>query len=219
MDTNKPTDTKIAEGTAPVASAPVAQVAAKPAGAFRSGDRRGPRSDSRGGAGGKDRSKNPRRGGGRPERAKPEFDQKIMNIRRVTRVASGGRRFSFSVAVVIGNRNGAVGVGLGKAGDTSLAIDKAVRDAKKNMLNLTFTKTGSIPHELHAKYGSSVVNLMPAKGRGVGAGSAARTVIELAGMKDVSAKIISGSKNQLNIARATMKALEVIGKRRFMVAK
>ena len=84
-----------------------------------------------------ERSKNPRRGGSaRPERIKPEFDQKILNIRRVTRVTKGGKRMNFSVHVVIGNKKGSVGVGTGKAIDTSAAIDKSVRNAKKNMINL-----------------------------------------------------------------------------------
>jgi small subunit ribosomal protein S5 len=156
----------------------------------------------------------PRQGGGRDraprERVKPEFDTKIINIRRVTRVASGGRRFSFSVAVVSGDRKGKVGVGLGKAGDTSLAIDKATRDAKKNMVKVSLTKESSVPHHVEAKYGSARIAIMPAKGRGVIAGSSARNVMELAGIKDVNAKIFSGSKNKLNIARVAVKALGML---------
>lgn len=152
-------------------------------------------------------------GGGRPrranfERAKPEFDQKMIDIRRVTRVVSGGRRFNFSVAVVAGDRNGRVGVGTGKAGDTSLAIDKAFRSAKKNMIKLHLTKTMSIPHEIEAKLASARVMLMPAPGRGIVAGSSVRIILDLAGVKDVGAKVISRSKNKLNIARATIKALQ-----------
>src|SRR5674476_201534 len=99
-------------------------------------------------------------------RPKPEFDQKILNIRRVTRVVAGGRRFSFSVALVAGDRKGSVGLGLGKAGDTSLAINKALRNAKKNMVKLKLTKTMSIPYEVSAKFSSAHVKLMPNKGRG-----------------------------------------------------
>ncbi len=153
-------------------------------------------------------------GGNRPDRKKPredrvrsEFDQKILAIRRVTRVASGGRRFSFSVAMVLGNRKGSVGVGTGKASDTSLAIDKATKNAKKNLLKLSLTKTSSIPHEVRVKYSSARVLVMPARGRGLIAGSALRDVLELAGIHDVAGKIFSGSKNKLNIARATVKAL------------
>lgn len=147
------------------------------------------------------------RGGDRPERAKPEFDHKIINIRRVTRVAAGGRRFSFSVAVVAGNRKGSVGVGIGKAGDTSLAIDKATRNAKKHMIKVLTTADMSIAHPVEAKFSSARVTMMPAKGRGLIAGSAVRNVLEFAGVKDVNAKILSGSKNKLNIARAAVEAL------------
>lgn len=168
---------------------------------------------------GGDRAKNPRRGGhARPERVKPEFDQKILNIRRVTRVTKGGKRLNFSVYMVVGNKKGSVGVGTGKANDTSLAIDKAYRNAKKNIMHLNLTKTSSIPHDVSAKYCSGVVLLIPAKGRGVSAGSALKSVIELAGIKDVTAKIISPSKNKLNIARAAIIALSVFDKSRHPVA-
>src|SRR5664279_3137203 len=91
------------------------------------------------------------------DRPKPEFDQKILNIRRVTRVVAGGRRFSFSVALVAGDKKGSVGLGLGKAGDTSLAINKALRNAKKNMIRLKLTKTMSIPYEVDAKFSGNHV--------------------------------------------------------------
>ncbi len=146
------------------------------------------------------------------ERVKPEFDTKIIAIRRVTRVASGGRRFTFSVAVVSGDRKGKVGVGLGKAGDTSLAIDKATRNAKKNMIKVTLSPAMTIPHMVEAKYSSAKIMIMPARGRGVVAGSSARNVIELAGIKDVCAKLLSGSKNKLNIARVAVKALSKLSK-------
>ncbi len=162
------------------------------------------------------RSRPPRRGGAREfkERVKPEFDTKIINIRRVTRVASGGRCFSFSVAVVSGDKKGRVGVGLGKAGDTSLAIDKATRNAKKHMIKVNVTKDFSIAHPVESKYSSARIMIMPAKGRGVIAGSALRNVIELAGIKDVNSKIYSGSKNKLNIARATVDALSQLQTKR-----
>ena len=143
-------------------------------------------------------------------RVKPEFDQKIINIRRVTRVVAGGRRFSFSVALVAGDKKGSVGLGLGKAGDTALAINKAVRNAKKNMVRLKLTKTMSIPHELSAKFSSSKVLLIPNKGRGLVAGSVIRDIVKLSGMKDVTAKIWSKSKNKLNNAKAVMEALSMI---------
>ncbi len=162
-----------------------------------------------------DRSKNPRKPGGRPERVKPEFDQRILNIRRVTRVTKGGKRMNFSVHMVVGDKKGSVGVGTGKANDTSAAIDKAYRNAKKNIMRLNLTRTMSIPHDVSAKYSSGRVAIIPAKGRGVSAGSALKNVIELAGIKDVTAKIISPSKNKLNIARAAVLALSAFDKTKF----
>jgi small subunit ribosomal protein S5 len=150
----------------------------------------------------------PRRGGARSERTRPEFDQKIISIRRVTRVMAGGRRFSFSVAMVIGDKKGKVGVGLGKAGDTQLAIEKATRNAKKNMITVPMNKDQQIPHDVHVKLSSSEVMIMPAPGRGLVAGSSVRTVLELAGVKDVTGKIFSRSKNKLNNARAAVAALK-----------
>lgn len=154
------------------------------------------------------RGKNSRSKGA--ERAKQEFDQKIIAVRRVARVVAGGRRFSFSVFLVAGNRNGKVGVGTGKAGDTAGAIEKAMKDAKKNMLTLKLTETKSITHESFAKYSSAQVFVRPAPGRGLVAGSAVRNVLELGGARDVNAKVISRSKNKLNIARATIKALSML---------
>lgn len=150
--------------------------------------------------------------GGRRERTPSEYDQKILNIRRVARVVAGGRRFTFSVAIVIGNRKGSVGVGVGKAGDTTIAIDKASRVAKKHMIKVNTTKDGSIAHEVNAKYSSGVIMLRPAKGKGLVAGSAVRYVLELAGVTDVTAKIQSPSKNKLNIAQATIAALKKLNK-------
>lgn len=154
--------------------------------------------------------KNSGRGRSSFNKVKPEFDQKILDIRRVTRVVAGGRRFSFSVALVAGDRKGNVGLGLGKAGDTALAINKALRNAKKNMVKLNLTKTMSIPHELSAKFSSSHVKLLPNKGRGLVAGSVIRDIIKLSGMKDITGKIQSNSKNKLNNAKAVMAALSQI---------
>lgn len=152
------------------------------------------------------------RGGRRPQRrearVKPEFDQKIVSLRRVTRVMAGGRRFSFSVALVAGNRKGQVGVGQGKATDTPLAIEKALRDAKKHMITVNTTKDMSVPHDTFAKYAASQVVIRPAKGKGIVAGSSVRTVLELAGLKEVSAKLMSRSKNPANNAYAAVKALK-----------
>lgn len=180
-----------AEAPADVATAPAAPRA------------RGGRQD-RGGARGGDR----RRQSSRPPRPKSEYDSKMINIRRVARVVAGGRRFSFSVAIIIGNKKGKVGVGLGKAGDTTLAIDKATRDAKKHMITVSLTKDNSIAHEVSAKYNASRLSIMPAPGRGLVAGSSVRPVLELAGITNIVAKIHSGSKNGLNNARAAIEALK-----------
>ncbi len=143
----------------------------------------------------------------RPLAEKPEFEQKIINVRRVARVVAGGRRFSFSVALVAGDKNGRVGVGVGKAADTSMAMAKAFSKAKKEMIKVPLTKNKSIPHEIIAKFKAAKVSLRPAAGRGLVAGSALRVVLSLAGAHDVNAKVLSRSKDKLNIARATMVAL------------
>lgn len=143
----------------------------------------------------------------RRERERSEWDQKVLAVRRVARVVKGGRRFSFSLALAIGNRRGRVGVGLGKAGDIASAMEKATRAAKKALLTVPLTNKQSLPYEVSAKFGASRVRLWPAPGRGLSAGSAARSVLTLAGVHDAGAKFISKSKNQLNNARATMKAL------------
>ncbi|OHA92239.1 MAG: hypothetical protein A3J09_02045 [Candidatus Zambryskibacteria bacterium RIFCSPLOWO2_02_FULL_51_21] len=149
-----------------------------------------------------------RRPARREARIKPEFDQKIVSMRRVTRVMAGGRRFSFSVALVAGNRKGQVGVGQGKATDTPVAIEKAFRDAKKNMITVNTTNTMSIPHDTEAKHASSWVKIRPVRGKGILAGSSVRTVLELAGLKEIGAKLMSRSKNSANNAYAAVKALK-----------
>jgi small subunit ribosomal protein S5 len=174
-----------------------------PAPKFGAAPAAGPRKFGGRGAGGGDRG--PR--GPRGDRPKSEFDQKILSIRRVTRVVSGGRRMSFAVSMLIGDRKGSVGVGTGKAADTALAINKAVKSAKKHLLKVRTTKTSSIPHEVSAKYSSASLMIMPNHGRGIVAGSAVRDILVLAGVKDVTSKIFSGSKNRLNIARAVIMAL------------
>ena|SRR3989344_1325920 len=169
----------------------------------------------------------PRRGGdrdrggrGRPSRGprkerderRSEFSQKLIGIRRVARVMAGGRRFNFSVAIVLGDKKGRVGVGLGKAADTALAIEKATRAAKRGMLTIKLTKTRSIPRNVEAKYCASSVAIRPSPGRGLVAGSSVRAVLELAGISDVTAKLLSRSKNPLNNARAAMAALQGVSK-------
>lgn len=140
------------------------------------------------------------------KREKSEFDQKLLDLARVTRVVKGGRRFSFRATIVIGNRRGKVGVGVAKGSDVSDAISKATADAKKSLVTVKRSNT-TIAYEVREKYGAAKVLIKPAKeGKGIVAGGAMRTVIELAGIKDISAKSL-GSANKINVARATAKAL------------
>lgn len=148
------------------------------------------------------------RGGRRNEKEKSEFDQKVLDMARVTRVVAGGRRFSFRATVGLGNKKGKIGVGVGKGLDVSQAVDKAVADAKKNMIVIVL-KEGSIPHQVEAKYASARVFMKPApKGKGLVAGGAVRIICGLAGIENICAKIISKSTNKLNNARATLEALK-----------
>ncbi len=176
-----------------------------------------PQGDRRGGQ----RGRGPMRGRGgdsrgrgpRAPRERSEFEQATVEVRRVARVMAGGRRFSFSVTVVIGDKKGRVGVGIGKGADTALAIDKAVRDAKKHLVTVNRTPDGSIAHDGTKKYSSSTVTIIPSPGRGIVAGSAMRIVLEHAGVTNVIAKILTRTKNKLTIARATVAALAEAGTR------
>ncbi|MBI2021061.1 30S ribosomal protein S5 [Candidatus Giovannonibacteria bacterium] len=147
----------------------------------------------------------------RQQKPKSEYEQKLIDLRRVARVVAGGRRFTFRAAIVLGNQKGEVGFGLGKAADTSHAIEKAVRMARKSLIRVPLTKEQSIPHEVYAKFGAAEIILKPAKtGKGLVAGGAARTVLALAGVKNASAKILSHTKNKLTNARATLDALRLL---------
>lgn len=163
---------------------------------------------SAGNRGGDRRRSGSGRGGDNRERVKPEFDSKIIDIRRVTRVTAGGRRMNFSVAVVAGDKKGRVGVGLGKGNDTASAVEKATREAKKHLIRVPLSAQMTIPHAVEAKVGSSKIMIFPARGSGIVAGSSARAVIEMAGIKDICAKYLSGSKNSLNNARVVVAALK-----------
>ena len=137
---------------------------------------------------------------------KREYDHKVLDIARVARVMAGGRRFSFRASVVIGDRNGKVGVGVSKGADTAIAIDKAINAAKKKLVKIN-VETGTIVVDSSAKFGSASVLLKPAKeGKGIVAGGAIRTVVDLVGIKNITAKMLGGN-NKLNNARATVKAL------------
>lgn len=147
----------------------------------------------------------------RPERVKEEFESKLLDLARVARVVAGGRRFSFRAIIVAGNRLGKVGVGAAKGVDVTLAIEKATRIAKKNLISVPITKEGTIPHRVEAKFCASRILLNPLLGsRGIVAGGAVRAVCDLAGIKNISSKVISRSGNKLNNAIATISALKKI---------
>ncbi len=136
-----------------------------------------------------------------------EFEEHIVSASRVCKVVKGGRIFSFSVLVVIGNKNGYVGIGLGKALEVSEARRKAINNAKNNLYYITLSKTKTIPHEVKGKFGASRVNIRPAKpGTGIIAGSVMRAAFESIGIKDIVAKSLNSS-NPHNILKATIKAL------------
>lgn len=144
-----------------------------------------------------------------PRREKPEFEQKMLDLARVTRVVKGGRRFRFRATLVIGDRKGRVGVGVAKGADVASAIQKAFNDAKKNMITVQLSGS-TILHDVSAKLGSAKVLLKPAQeGRGVIAGGAVRAVVDLVGITDIVSKSL-GASNPLNVARVTIKALETL---------
>ena len=141
-------------------------------------------------------------------REKSEFEHKLIDLRRVARVESGGRRFSFRATVVAGNRRGKVGVGVAKGMDTAAAIDKALREAKKHAVSVELDDAGSILDDVEAKYSSAKVLMRRApEGTGLVAGSSVRTVLDFAGIRNITAKIVSHTKNKINNAGAAIEAL------------
>lgn len=138
---------------------------------------------------------------------KEEFESKLLDLARVVRLAAGGRRFRFRAVVVAGNKAGKVGVGVSKGQDVAQAIEKATRLAKKHLIKVPIVET-TIPYEVRAKFGAARVLLKPQrKGRGLVAGGVVRVICQLAGIQDISAKVLSRSRNKLNNARATILAL------------
>jgi small subunit ribosomal protein S5 len=145
----------------------------------------------------------------RPQKEKSEYDQVVIDMRRVARVVKGGRRFSFRATVVVGNRKGRIGIGVAKGADVKRAVEKAAHRAKKHLIDIRMTKNGTIPHATEAKYSSAQVLLKPAPpGSGIIAGGPVRTVCALAGVENVSSKILGRTVNKLNNARAAIEALK-----------
>ncbi len=141
--------------------------------------------------------------------SKLNLEEKVVQINRVAKVVQGGRRFSFSAVVVVGDGNGIVGAGLGKAGEVPEAIRKGVEDAKKRLIKVPLVGS-TIPHEVHRHFGASRVMLKPASaGTGVIAGGSVRSVVEAAGIRDLLSKA-QGSTNPVNVVRAAMACLAAL---------
>lgn len=140
-----------------------------------------------------------------------EFKERVLDMRRVTRVVKGGKRFRFRATLVIGDGKGRVGVGIGKGADVQQSVAKAKVDAKKNLLNLALKDGRTIAHEVSAKYSAAKVLIRPAKeGHGIKAGGSVRVVLAMAGVKDATAKILSRTPNKLTNALAAMEALKQV---------
>jgi len=167
------------------------------------------------GAGGQKNNQNNKRGrrsfNKNREERKDEFEQRILDIARVTRVMAGGKRMSFRACVAIGDRKGKVAVGLGKGADVTIAVNKAVNKAKKDMVEVPVVNE-TIPHEVFCKLGAAKILFKPArKGRGVIAGGVVRIILELAGVHNITCKIL-GTNNKLSNSRCTIEAIKKIKK-------
>ena len=143
------------------------------------------------------------------EREQDEFQQKLLEVRRVTKVVKGGRTLRFSACVIVGDKNGRVGMGTGRAAEVPVAVEKAAKAARKQTINVPIID-GTLPHEANGKFSTSKVTMIPTKkGNGIIAGGAVRSIVELAGYKDITTKI-HGSSNKINTAHATLNALKTL---------
>lgn len=145
--------------------------------------------------------------GDRREKPKKEFEELLLEVRRVTRVNTGGRQLSFRAIILVGNKKGKIGLGISKGADVSIAVRKATHEAYKNIKVVPITESGSVPYMVSHKFKSAVIRIIPAAaGTGLKAGSALRSVAELAGYTNILSKIM-GTNNKLNNALATIQAL------------
>jgi small subunit ribosomal protein S5 len=200
-----------ASASAPIKDGAVAPSSARPAGRGGFNDRRGGAGAGRGGSGAGRRPGGP---SNKPFVKKDEFQEQTLDMRRVTRVMAGGKRFRFRATIVIGDLRGRVGVGMGKGVDLQQALGKAQRDARKHIITVPLVKR-SIPHEVEAKYSAAQIRLKPAQdGHGLVAGGAARAVLSLAGIKDITAKTLGRTPNQVTNALATFEALKMLKTRK-----
>ena len=145
--------------------------------------------------------------------SKIKYEEKIIQIKRVTKVVKGGKKLTFRAVVIVGDNKRKVGVGVGRADDVNMAIDKAILHGKKNLINVPLTLKSSVPHVIKASYGACSIMLRPAsQGTGVIAGGSIRTVLELAGIRNILAKQF-GSSNVLNNAKTTILALNLLNEK------
>jgi small subunit ribosomal protein S5 len=171
----------------------------KPGRFGRGGGRGGPRQGGRPGG----------RGRGRfGDQPRSEYDQKVIDIARVTRVTKGGKRFSFRATIIIGDGKGKVGMGIGKGVDVAQSVQKAFNKAKRNLITVPLVN-GSIPYQVEAKYNSAMVMLKPAKS-GVKAGGPVRVIAQMSGIKSLTGKLLSRTNNKINIAITTLNALRML---------
>jgi len=145
------------------------------------------------------------------QKKKDEFDSKLLDLTRVSRMTAGGRRLRFRAGMVVGDKKGKVGFGVAKGADVAQAVEKATRIAKKNMITVP-SEGDTIPHQVEAKFGAARILLKPqSKGRGLVAGGTVRVICTLAGIKNISSKVVGKTNNKVNNAKATIKALKMLG--------
>ena len=154
-------------------------------------------------------SRKPRRENRRPERVSDGLEKRMVSLNPITKVTKGGKTMRYDALMVVGDKNGKVGIGLAKANDVTNAIEKATLVAKKNMINVCIDGT-TIPHDIIGKFGTTKVIMMPSpEGKGIIAGGAVRDVVELAGIKDITTKLY-GSNNPINCVKATFEGLKAL---------